>query len=109
MPLPVVEITLAEHLTLEKVRLALDEAERTILVANQADVLVECRAMVGYDLDARGAFVEWNARMRARIAHLAVLTDRPMWRLVVSGMALASRQNMRAFANRPDALAWFDT
>ena len=84
-----------------------DDLLRDLMAVGQVDVVVECRSMEGYDLDARGAFVDWNSRMRSHIAHLAVLTDRAMWKLVVSGMALASRQTMRAFPARPEALEWF--
>jgi hypothetical protein len=93
--LQVVEFALARHLTLQ------------IVAATRADVVVDCSAMESYDVDARAAFVDWNSRMRSRVAHLAVLTTKPMWHLVVSGMALASRQKMKAFVHRTDALAWF--
>jgi hypothetical protein len=102
----VVEFALERHLTLEALRSALSAAERS-MAATPADVIVDCSRMESYDVEARAAFVEWNARMRSHIAHLAVLTNRPMWHLVVSGMALASRQRMKAFTHRADALAWF--
>lgn len=107
--LPVVDVVLHQHLTAATLKEALDRAARSIGEDARVDVIVDCRSMTGYDLEARTIFVDWNSRMRASIAHLAVLTDKPLWRLVVSGMALASRQNMKPFSNRAEAVEWFAT
>lgn len=62
--------------------------------------------MVSYETDARELFVDWNRKRRGQVARLAVVTERPMWHLVVSGMALASGQAMKAFSDHDAAHAW---
>lgn len=62
--------------------------------------------MSGYDLDARHAFVELMSRHRARLTAIAIVTARPIWQMVVSTMAMASRTEMKAFDDAEQALAW---
>lgn len=103
----IIEILLRGHLTRDALRSALLAAAVSIDEAgSSARVLVDCRDMSGYDTDARELFVSWNSEMRSRIARLAVVTERGMWHLVVSGMALASGQPMKAFKDRVSAMVW---
>lgn len=69
-------------------------------------VLFDCRRMTSYELDARHAFVAWNARMKPLVRRVAVLTSNRMWWVVVGAMSLASGQEMRAFGDEAEALAW---
>ena len=102
-----IEVELCGHLTLDQLHSKLVAAEAAVArLSPKPHLIVDCRAMDGYDVAARTFFVEWNAKMRDRLGKLAVLTERQMWHLVVSGMALASRRQMRAFSTREDALAW---
>lgn len=58
--------------------------------------------MTGYDAEARQLFVEWNARHRARVTAVAIVTHKILWHVVIAAMALASGQRMRA-ADTPQA------
>ena len=69
-------------------------------------VLVDCLAMTGYDLDARKIFVDWNAEHRKRIDRVAIITDKQLWQLVVTAMALASGQRMQPFSTRNAGREW---
>jgi SpoIIAA-like len=101
------DVSLRGHLTQERLQGALLEADRALDASSSSvRLIVDCREMSGYDTEARDFFVAWNTRMRARIAKLAVVTERKMWHLVVSGMALASGQRMKAFDDRASALIW---
>jgi SpoIIAA-like len=103
----IVEVVLTGHLTRAKLVQALTPAEAAI-AAGSASValLVDCSAMSGYDTEAREYFVAWNKRSGGRVRRLAVVTERTMWHLVVSGMALASGQLMKAFDGRAAAVLW---
>lgn len=79
---------------------ALERATEKVLV------LIDCREMAGYDLDARHAFVEWNSAWRPKIAKVAIVTTNRLYHVVISGMALASGQAMRGFAEHDAAVAW---
>jgi hypothetical protein len=69
-------------------------------------LLINCLPMTGYDLDARNTFVEWNKAHRPRIAGVAIVTIKPAWQMVVAVMAMASGQQMRAFAAVDEARSW---
>jgi hypothetical protein len=69
-------------------------------------VLVDCLAMTGYDLDARKIFVEWNAEHRRRVDRVAIVTDKQLWQLVITAMALASGQRMAPFSTRSAGREW---
>lgn len=69
-------------------------------------VLVDCLGMTGYDLDARKIFVDWNAEHRKRIDRVAIITDKQLWQLVVTAMALASGQRMQPFSTRNAGREW---
>ena len=71
-------------------------------------VLVDCLSMTGYDRDARAWFTEWNRQRRELMSGVAVVTDRPAWRMVISAMSLASRQHIRAFDSSRSAARWID-
>lgn len=67
-------------------------------------ILVDALSMISYDLDARHAFVEWMRQASPR--KVAILTTRPMWRMVIGGMAMASGVSMQAFPDAVTADAW---
>lgn len=71
-------------------------------------ILVNCLNMSNYELAARSSFVTWNARNRAKIDRVAVVTTKTVWHVVVSAMALASGQKMRAFHTLTQAEQWLE-
>ena len=95
-------IVLTGHLTVE----ALARALATVDARESSVLLVDAAGMTGYDNAARDRFVAWNAEARDRIKAVAIVTDRALWRVVITAMSLASRQRMQAFATRPEAEAW---
>jgi hypothetical protein len=75
----------------------------------QIGLVVDARAMTGYEGAARELFIEWNKKNRPRIARVAIVTDRISWRMVIAAMSLASGQAMRAFAELTRARRWADS
>jgi hypothetical protein len=72
-------------------------------------ILIDCRRMQGYELDARHAFVHWNAENRPRITRVGIVTDNRLWWMVINAMSLASGQPMKGFATPEEAAAWAGT
>jgi hypothetical protein len=106
----IVAVELTGHLTKAALVGALDAADAALAsTAERIALLVDCSKMTSYDTEAREHFVEWNKGARARVRRLAVVTERAMWQLVVSGMALASGQAMKAFDDRYSAERWLSS
>lgn len=106
-PSRIVEVELVGHLTKTQLIDALAGADSLLSSTSEPiALLVDCSQMTAYDTDAREHFVEWNRVARSRVQRLAVMTTRTMWHLVVSGMALASGQSMKAFNDRDAAESW---
>lgn len=100
-------MSLRGHLTAEHLREQLAPVSAQLLSASAPrSLLVDCTEMSGYDLDARHAFVELMTRHRARLTAIAIVTSKPIWQMVVSTMAMASRTEMKAFDDAEQALAW---
>lgn len=97
-------VPLSGHLTAAALQTALDALPR-----DTRRVLIDAREMTGYDREARDLLVGWAAENGWRLEKVGVLTTNPFWRLVVTGMAAASRQNMKAFATRDEADTWLRT
>jgi hypothetical protein len=103
----VLEIQLTNHLSAAALQTALDPlSQRLRIDAQPFRLVVDCLAMTGYDGDARSLFVEWNEAHRRRIERVAVVTGNKLWQMVVSAMALASRQEMKAFDSVTAARTW---
>ncbi len=100
------EVALMGHLSRLQLVEALARIEPALVGVRQRRVLVDCRSMTGYERAARDYFAEWHARYRTQIASVAIVTERVMWHLVVSGMALASGVHMKAFSDRGSAVRW---
>ena len=98
-------LRLEGHLTAE----SLDAAFAALaLPSGRTPLVVDCRAMTGYDAAARERFVDWNRAHRERLTRVAVLTDNRLWHMVISAMAMASGQPMKGFADPGAARAWVD-
>ena len=96
-------LRLVAHLTRE----SLDEALAGLGdVSVGEDLIVDAAEMTGYDGLARARFVEWNAANRKAIRRLAIVTNNPLWGMVIRAMSLASGREMRPFATRDEAAAW---
>jgi hypothetical protein len=100
-------VSLRGHLTAEHLREQLAPISAQLLNASAPrGLLVDCTEMTGYELEARHAFVELMTRHRARLSAVAVVTSKPIWQMVVSTMAMASRTEMKAFDDVEQAHAW---
>jgi hypothetical protein len=107
---PPVGVDLVGHLTRDALAAALDRATSSIAQSSQpVALLVDCRQMTGYDVDARALFVSWNSSHRSRIRRVAILTANPVWHMLIAAMAVASGQKMKAFAGPDAAGAWLET
>ena len=100
-------LTLTGHLT----RSALDNqlasvTERFVDTQGRLPLLVDCLTMRGYDKDARERFISWNREHSQKLSRVAVVTEKQMWHLVVSVMALVSEQQIKAFNDRVAAERW---
>jgi hypothetical protein len=102
----VVELQLVGHLTGASLGRELGALSARLDAELRYGLLVECSAMTDYELDARGVFTAWLATHRALLMRIAVVTDKRLWHLVVSAMALASRTPMRAFSDHREALRY---
>jgi len=71
-------------------------------------MLVDVLEMTDYQPEARELFVDWHKRHRGELSKVAIVTSNGFWRVVVSAMALASGQHMKAFDARPEAEAWLN-
>lgn len=69
-------------------------------------LIVNCLSMTGYEMDARGAFVEQNKRIRDALVGTAILTTNQLYRMVIGGMSLATDLPMRSFSKRAEAVDW---
>lgn len=95
---------LVGHLTSAALEETLTKVETEVALC--AGMLVDCSKMTGYDADARAYFVAWHRRKAEGIEGVAVVTRKPLWRLVISAMALASGQRMKAFDDVKSADRW---
>lgn len=69
-------------------------------------ILVDCRRMTGYDREARQAFIDWHKASLGHIHFTAIVTENPLWNLVVSTMGLASGAHMKSFSSKQAAMNW---
>jgi MFS superfamily sulfate permease-like transporter len=74
--------------------------------AANTELLFDCRTMTGYDAEARTRFVEWHKQHRERLGRVAIVTDNPLWHVVISAMSLAARHQMQSFTTRVAAETW---
>lgn len=102
-----IEVALDGHLTVAALTAALHPVrDRVSLSPGGVRLLFDCRTMRGYDREARQLFVDWHRECSARVVRIAVVTENPLWPLVVSAMALASHREMKAFSNKEAAMRW---
>jgi hypothetical protein len=100
-----VSITLTGHLNEDALRHELSSVQSLLGVARRV-LIVDARQMTGYDAAARSLFVDWNARFRDRILGVAIVTTKPLWRMVIRAMSLASKQIMIPFSSLQEAQSW---
>jgi len=98
---------LVAHLTEASLTAALQPiSQRLEQSTTRAGLVVDCLQMTGYDAAARALFVDWNKAHRDRLYAIGIVTRNLMWHVVISSMALASGQKMKAFVSVHDAETW---
>jgi hypothetical protein len=102
-----IHLRLAGHLSESALVAELNRADHELLGLQQAPILlVNCLTMTGYDSAARGLFISWNSRQKKKFLCVAIITENKLWHMLVSSMALASGQKMRAFHSLAQAAPW---
>ncbi len=98
-------IEIVGHLTVEALG---DELDRVSSGMHGGDIalLFDVLRMTGYDPPIRDLYIEWHQRNKQAIAKVAVVTDRSLWRMIVSTVGMAVRAQVRTFARVNDAKAW---
>ena len=104
----IAEVRLQGHLTDASLRQALPSVDIVGAPADGIGVLIDALPMTGYDLDARSAFVDWAKQTRGKVRRIAIVTSNPLWRVVINGMGLATRQPIRPFDARAEAELWLN-
>jgi hypothetical protein len=104
----VTTVHLSGHLTAQALAAALAPVTMYVEAGRRVLLLVDCRTMTGYDAEARALFVSWNKAHRHRVDRVAIVTDNRLWHMVISAMSLASRQEMRPFADPAGAERWLE-
>jgi hypothetical protein len=100
-------VRLVAHLTEASLSAALRPVSRSIDASTvKAGLVVDCLEMTGYDAAARSHFVDWNKAYRDRLFAIGIVTRNIMWHVVISSMALASGQKMKAFNSVREAEVW---
>lgn len=103
---PVLMLKLGGFLTRAQLDAELAPVAGQLAAMGSASLIVDAREMTDYDAGARERFVAWNSDHRRRIRRVAIVTDKTLWHMVITAMALASRQTMRAFSSLEAARAW---
>lgn len=100
------ELALVGHLTVASLESAIAEQLAKVPATGFSELLVDCSALLDYDVDARARFTKWLGSERHRLTAIAIVTDRQLYHLVIAAMALASRMNIKAFDGRAAAERW---
>jgi len=100
-------VELTGHLTEAALTLQLSKVrEADLLSVYKPGLIVDCRAMTGYDAQARELFTVWNARHRHRLMAVAVITENRLWHMILATMSMASKQQIKPFSRVQDAQQW---
>jgi hypothetical protein len=102
----VVVVNLEGHLTEETLSRALRVAEDDLERLGRASVVVDATQMTGYATAAREYFVAWHRRCRERVLRVAIVTNKPLWHMVIHAMSFATSVSMQPFSAQVAALEW---
>lgn len=104
------------HVTITyKGQLSVTAVEQSMRVLDDAlrnapegvNLVVNCLAMEGYDAEARRAFQQSVGGRLGSLRHVAVITDRKLWPMIVATMSAMTRVPMRSFGDVQEAEVWF--
>ena len=105
MTVAVVRGRLSGHLTTPLLQ---EETTRldTLLPRQGGFLSLDCLEMTAYDPDARSAFVGWARHRLQGGSKVAIVTQKPLWSMVIGAMALVSGVKMRAFSSVDEGGVW---
>lgn len=105
MTVAVIRGLLSGHLTTASLREETDRLDA--LLPPQGGLLsLDCSEMTAYDPDARSAFVAWARHRLQGGAKVAIVTQKPLWSMVIGAMVLVSGVKMRAFMSVDEGEVW---
>ena len=106
----VLPIVLKGHLTGPALERALETVTWSLEGKSDDCALVfDCLEMTGYDTEIRDIYITWHRRFKDRIKRVAVVTDRQLWRVVVSTVGLAVRGQVKTFNTLSPARSWAES
>lgn len=101
----VVQGRLFGHLTTSSLQEETDRLDALLLQPGGL-LLLDCSEMTSYDPDARSAFVGWSRHRLQGGSKVAIVTQKPLWSMVIGAMALVSGVKMRAFTSIHEGESW---
>lgn len=105
MTTEVVRGRLSGHLTTSSLKEETDRLEG-LLPQLGGLLTLDSDAMSSYDPDARSAFVAWARQRLQGGSKVAIVTQKPLWSMVIDAMALVSGVKMRAFTRVAEGEIW---
>jgi hypothetical protein len=102
-------IKMEGHLTLAKMEAYFAPVSQALGERSPQSLIINVLEMKTYDVAARDWFVKsWSPKYRPLVNRLALVTNKVTWRMLTATVALATGQNMKAFASLADAESWAD-
>lgn len=68
--------------------------------------LLDILDMTGYDPAVRDQYIRWHKANGGKLKRTAVVTNKTMWRLVISTISVATGGGTRAFEQVDEAQRW---
>jgi hypothetical protein len=100
-------IKMEGHLTLAKMEAYFAPVSRALDAKSPQSLIINVLEMTTYEVAARDWFVKsWSPKYRPLVNRLALVTNKTTWRMLAAAVALATGQNMKAFASLADAESW---
>jgi len=105
MTTEVVRGRLSGHLTTSSLKEETDRLEG-LLPQLGGLLTLDCAEMDSYDADARSTFVAWARHRLVGGSKVAIVTQKPLWGMVIDAMALVSGVKMRALTSLGQGESW---
>jgi len=105
-PMNVFTVEVQGYLTADEFASKLQSVSRRIQPGSKVAVVFNVARMTGYEPEVRDTYVRWHKGAKPHIGRVAVVTEKPMWRLVVATLGMATGGTTKAFEKVDDALRW---
>lgn len=97
-----VTLPLSGHLSRESLDAAIGQIEDQLSMFDPCHLVVDALEMTGYTGEARQRFVDFAREHGDALGRISILTTKPLWRVVISAMSLASGKTMRPYASHEE-------